>query len=106
MEATTFLGALLGFIALLLVMFLYMHRKWCFSSHGGFPCCDENALPSKYIHKMGKFDIIKFYDLNVTITVKYSGRSGVVAGLRLFYQCLKAFNLPECMQQTFCKRNN
>lgn len=56
METTTFLGALFGLAALILVLFLYISRKWCFHrKHGGFPCCDENnTLPSKYIHKMGK----------------------------------------------------
>lgn len=54
MEATTFLGAVLGFIVLLLVLFLYIQRLWCFNSNRGFPCCDENTLSSNYIHKMGK----------------------------------------------------
>lgn len=56
METTTFLGAVLGLAALMLVLFLYISRKWCFHhKHAGFPCCDENnTLPSKYIHKMGK----------------------------------------------------
>lgn len=56
METTTFLGAILGLAAVVLVLFLYISRKWCFHhTHGGFPCCDDaNTLPSKYIHKMGK----------------------------------------------------
>lgn len=50
------MGAVLGLAALMLVLFLYISRKWCFHhKHAGFPCCDENnTLPSKYIHKMGK----------------------------------------------------
>lgn len=61
MEATTFLGAFFGLAALMLVLFLYINRKWCFNStHGFASCCDENGLPSKYIHKMGKF-LLYFY---------------------------------------------
>lgn len=55
MESTTVLGAIFGFVALMLVFLLYFNRKWCFHSTPGFPCCDENSLPSKYIHKMGEF---------------------------------------------------
>lgn len=54
MESTTILGALFGLVTLMLVFFLYINRKWCFNSTPGFPCCDENSLPSKYVHKMGK----------------------------------------------------
>ncbi|EDS38894.1 synaptotagmin-14 [Culex quinquefasciatus] len=50
METTTFLGAALGFIALLLVLFLYINRKWCFATPGSFPCCDELTLPAKTVH--------------------------------------------------------
>ncbi|XP_029718298.2 synaptotagmin-14-like [Aedes albopictus] len=50
METTTFLGAALGFIALLLVLFLYINRKWCFATPGSFNCCDENTLPAKTVH--------------------------------------------------------
>lgn len=53
MEATTFIGAILGFVALILVFFLYINQKWCFNTTAGISCCDENALPSKYIHKIG-----------------------------------------------------
>lgn len=63
METTTFVGALIGFVALLLVFFLYINRKLCFNSNGNFPCCDENTLPSKYIHKMGKKKLLIFYYL-------------------------------------------
>lgn len=54
MEGTTMLGAIFGLVALMLVFFLYVNRKWCFNSTPGFPCCDENSLPSKYVHKMGE----------------------------------------------------
>ncbi|XP_065077435.1 synaptotagmin-14 isoform X2 [Ochlerotatus camptorhynchus] len=50
METTTFLGAALGFIALMLVLFLYINRKWCFATPGSFICCDENTLPAKTVH--------------------------------------------------------
>ncbi|XP_058832479.1 synaptotagmin-16 isoform X2 [Topomyia yanbarensis] len=50
METTTFLGAAFGFVALLLVLFLYINRKWCFATPGSFPCCDENALSAKAVH--------------------------------------------------------
>lgn len=55
MESTTILGAIFGLVALMLVFFLYINRKWCFNSTPGFPCCDETSLPSKYVHKMGKY---------------------------------------------------
>ncbi|XP_058444591.1 synaptotagmin-14 isoform X2 [Malaya genurostris] len=50
METTTFLGAAFGFVALLLVLFLYINRKWCFATPGSFSCCDENALSAKAVH--------------------------------------------------------
>lgn len=56
MESTTILGAIFGLVALMLVFFLYINRKWCFNSTPGFPCCDETSLPSKYVHKMGKYN--------------------------------------------------
>lgn len=55
METTTFLGAALGFIALLLVLFLYINRKWCFATPGSFPCCDELTLPAKTVHTIRKY---------------------------------------------------
>ncbi|CAO1430837.1 unnamed protein product [Diamesa serratosioi] len=52
METTTFFGAGLGFMVIVVVFFLYMNRKWCFSnSSGNFPCCDdEKFLSTKTIH--------------------------------------------------------
>lgn len=55
METTTFLGAALGFIALMLVLFLYINRKWCFATPGSFICCDENTLPAKTVHTIRKY---------------------------------------------------
>lgn len=53
MESTTILGAILGIVALMLVFLLYVNRRWCFHTTPAFSCCDENSLPSKYVHKMG-----------------------------------------------------
>lgn len=61
MENTTIFGAIFGLMALMLVFFLYINRKWCFNSTPGFPCCDESSLPSKYVHKMGKFTYIRIH---------------------------------------------
>lgn len=55
MESTTILGAIFGLVALVLVFLLYVNRKWCFRTTSGFPCCDENSLPSKYVQKIGKW---------------------------------------------------
>lgn len=54
MESTTILGAILGLVVLILVFLLYVNRRWCFHTTPAFACCDENSLPSKYVHKMGK----------------------------------------------------
>uniref|UniRef100_A0A336L4P4 CSON004162 protein n=1 Tax=Culicoides sonorensis TaxID=179676 RepID=A0A336L4P4_CULSO len=52
MEITTFLGAAFAFIALGLVFFLYINRKWCFKPpKGSFSNCDESLLAStKTLH--------------------------------------------------------
>ncbi|XP_055856113.1 uncharacterized protein LOC129919284 [Episyrphus balteatus] len=54
-EATTLVGALFGLVALMLVFFLFINRKWCFhaSSHA-FPCCDDNNISSKYVQKLSR----------------------------------------------------
>ncbi|CRK88504.1 CLUMA_CG002261, isoform A [Clunio marinus] len=50
METTVF-GAGLGMCVLVVIFFLYMNRKWCFShTSGSFPCCDEKSLSTKTIH--------------------------------------------------------
>lgn len=52
---TTF-GAGLGMCVLVVIFFLYMNRKWCFSNtSGNFPCCDEKALSTKTIHSFSKY---------------------------------------------------
>lgn len=53
METTVF-GAGLGMCALVVVFFLYMNRKWCFSTSGNFPCCDEKSLSTKTIQSFSK----------------------------------------------------
>lgn len=63
MESTTILGAILGLVALMLVFLLYVNRRWCFHTTPSFACCDENSLPSKYVHKMGK--LIHMLNVNV-----------------------------------------
>lgn len=54
METTVF-GAGLGMCALVVVFFLYMNRKWCFSTSGNFPCCDEKSLSTKTIQSFSKY---------------------------------------------------
>lgn len=57
MEITTFLGAAFAFIALGLVFFLYINRKWCFKPpKGSFSSCDESLLAStKTLHNFSKY---------------------------------------------------
>ncbi|XP_012275551.1 synaptotagmin-14 [Orussus abietinus] len=58
-EATAFLGAIAGSVALLLVIFLYLSRKWCFTPpsssalFGGVcvPLCESNNNPTTQISK-------------------------------------------------------
>ncbi|XP_014662631.1 PREDICTED: synaptotagmin-14-like isoform X4 [Priapulus caudatus] len=40
-QAYAFLGAVAGFVIVLVIFFLYLHKKLCFSEVGGFPCCDK-----------------------------------------------------------------
>ncbi|KAK0052218.1 synaptotagmin-14-like isoform X2, partial [Biomphalaria pfeifferi] len=44
-EAVAFLGAVLVFVFLLVIFFLYLNRSLCFSECGGFPCIDK--VPQK-----------------------------------------------------------
>ncbi|XP_055906060.1 synaptotagmin-14 [Eupeodes corollae] len=54
-EATTLVGALFGLVALMLVFFLFINRKWCFhASTHSFPCCDDNGISSKYVQKISR----------------------------------------------------
>lgn len=40
-EATAYLGAVAGFAALLLVVLLFLNRRWCYSAVFGRKCCDD-----------------------------------------------------------------
>ncbi|KAI0237581.1 hypothetical protein LSAT2_011893 [Lamellibrachia satsuma] len=40
-EALAFLGAVAVFLVLLVVFYLYLNKKLCFSECGGFPCIDQ-----------------------------------------------------------------
>ena len=40
-EAYAFLGAVAAFLIILVVFFLYLNKKLCFSECGGFPCIDQ-----------------------------------------------------------------
>lgn len=57
MESTTILAVILGLVALMLVFLLYVNRRWCFRTTPAFARCDENSLPSKYVHKMGMYEL-------------------------------------------------
>lgn len=58
-EATAFLGAVAGFVVLLLALFLYLSRKWCFTPpstttlFGGVcvPLCESNNTTTTQIPK-------------------------------------------------------
>ncbi|XP_043515082.1 synaptotagmin-14 [Frieseomelitta varia] len=58
-EATAFLGAVAGFVVLLLALFLYLSRKWCFTPpstttlFGGVcvPLCESNNVSTSQIAK-------------------------------------------------------
>lgn len=62
-EASTFFGVVFGFLALGLVLFLYINRKWCFNTSNR-NWCEENVYPTaKYAQKIGKLytsHIVKF----------------------------------------------
>lgn len=57
---TTVFGAGLGMCVLVVVFFLYMNRKWCFSTSGNFPCCDEK-LATKTIHSFSEYSLLNPY---------------------------------------------
>lgn len=60
METTVF-GAGFSLCVLVVVFFLYMNRKWCFSNtSGNFPCCDEKSLSTKTIHSFSKYSACCF----------------------------------------------
>uniref|UniRef100_A0A1I8Q2V0 C2 domain-containing protein n=2 Tax=Stomoxys calcitrans TaxID=35570 RepID=A0A1I8Q2V0_STOCA len=53
-EITTVLSAVFGVIALMLLFFLYVNRKWCFHARRGLHCCDEKHLASKCVQKLSR----------------------------------------------------
>lgn len=75
METTVF-GAGLGMCVLVVVFFLYMNRKWCFSNtSGNFPCCDEKSLSTKTIHSFSKDLLGLMGKAYVTVAVLTSKQS-------------------------------
>ncbi|KAG8190482.1 hypothetical protein JTE90_006659 [Oedothorax gibbosus] len=40
-EASAFLGAVGAFLVILVIFYLYLSKKLCFTTIGGFPCCDK-----------------------------------------------------------------
>ena len=53
-EALAFLGAVGFFLILLVVFFLYLNKKLCFSECGGFPCIDKPIKKEPKTNKLGK----------------------------------------------------
>ncbi|XP_061401821.1 synaptotagmin-14 [Musca vetustissima] len=53
-EITTVLSAVFGVVALMLLFFLYVNRKWCFHARRGLHCCDEKHLASKCVQKLSR----------------------------------------------------
>ncbi|XP_017081728.1 uncharacterized protein LOC108114998 isoform X2 [Drosophila eugracilis] len=51
-EVTTLLGAFLGVLVLLLLLFLYISRKCCFHYRHAVNCCDERYLAAKCVQKI------------------------------------------------------
>lgn len=64
MEMTTFIGAIFGFVAIILVIFLYIHRKWCFNTTSRKPCCDQTVLTAQHLQKLG---IYQSYSINIIV---------------------------------------
>ncbi|XP_053678341.1 synaptotagmin-16 [Anopheles nili] len=52
MELTTFLGLALGFVALILVLFLYVNKIRCFGSTPPFLSFDEHLISEKTFHRI------------------------------------------------------
>ncbi|XP_071541675.1 uncharacterized protein [Panulirus ornatus] len=54
-EATAFLGAVAAFVVFLFVLFLYLNKKLCFYTVGGFPCCDDPVTKSDKLKELGEY---------------------------------------------------
>ncbi|XP_069994419.1 synaptotagmin-14 isoform X2 [Penaeus vannamei] len=52
-EATAFLGAVAAFVVFLFVLFLYLNKKLCFYTVGGFPCCDDPITKTDKLKELG-----------------------------------------------------
>ncbi|XP_042220710.1 synaptotagmin-14-like isoform X2 [Homarus americanus] len=52
-EATAFLGAVAAFVVFLFVLFLYLNKKLCFYTVGGFPCCDDPVTKPDKLKELG-----------------------------------------------------
>lgn len=95
METTV--GAGLGMCVLVIIFFLYMNRKWCFShsSNNKFICCDEKSLGSKTIHSFSKLIETLF------TSKKYLNLLGIFMSSHLFtkYQISMTFQKKELKEK-------
>lgn len=70
-EASTFFGVVFGFLALGLVLFLYINRKWCFNTSNR-NWCEENVYPTaKYAQKIGMLNVYLIFYKQITTTVHF-----------------------------------
>ena len=53
-EAYVFLGIVAFFLVCLIVFFLYLNKKLCFSECGGFPCIDRPPKTDGAKNKLGE----------------------------------------------------
>lgn len=56
-EATAFLGAVGMILVVLVVFYLYLNKKLCFTTVGGFPCCDVAPTPREKEKKVAARDL-------------------------------------------------
>lgn len=97
-EATAFLGAVAGFVVLLLALFLYLSRKWCFTPpstttlFGGVcvPLCEPNngstSQITKNIGRLSTNDLILcFLLLTLKLLEKYTHNTDPEAGAIFLY---------------------
>lgn len=52
-QAYAFLGAVVAFLILLVIFFLYLNKKLCFAECGGFPCIDKPAKKESKAARLG-----------------------------------------------------
>ena len=53
-EAYVFLAVVLLLLVCLVVFFLYLNKKLCFSECGGFPCIDRVPTKTAFKNRLGK----------------------------------------------------